>query len=406
MKLNSRESIIIKTLLELGMKEEIAQNADAVKEVLACVNNEISINNQEFDELVQRNELKDRLSKMVDEYNKCFVYKNSEETTKYTTGVDEKKTFDRKVLTLIKEKIDIDSQGRMVKNKETWIREVYEGRNGDFPKDQDIEQDWSLEYPYGNVYGRICGIIEKEIISEGVKIEESIDRKNELYLNDVDRSKISETEILGKKGVVSYKSRCGAEPTLYNMGMHSGFGVDRVIMDLGGYSIVRNSDLVTGKIIAKQAYVDNDYVNYNMNKQYCRNFIIGSDYDMRYAKNSAGPHLDFYGLMEKLKEPNTRALYDEERENEDKEIDKYLKDKEYLQEIYNLPEYRNLAIKHGLIPGVYEPERVELEEIKEEEFQKIYEEEAEKGTLGETFQMIKSRIEPEKETQQENQEEK
>ena len=108
MKLNVRESIIVDTLVNLGMNENIAHNADAIKEVLN-ISKEVLGDIDVINYTAEKDNVENILKSIVNE-NGSITYVERSQKNEYVKGKDGKDVFDQRVTQEIKTNIDVDKK--------------------------------------------------------------------------------------------------------------------------------------------------------------------------------------------------------------------------------------------------------------------------------------------------------
>ena len=369
MKLEGNDAKIISILLELGMREEIAKNPDAVQKVLniaSIVTKGIDLYNPDND-----NQAREALSKIVDSEHRISMHTSSTDDY-YTKDGEGKEFFDYKYTSEENVIVDVNENNQTIiteKEIDTW---GYGGRNWEIPRSNINEK----QYPIGPVLGSQSEKEKIVVIEDGVEV----DYKEEQY----DRAFVGcktfgEPEL--KPNIKKGKFYSGEKSIqeLDELGISSGaFEHVSTLDDVGRFmKITRNADLTTARVVVgvndtrtdsygvSSAESLRDGIYYGLPDIQVGDF--GDSHDGITGRlntiNSYGmDYSDIHKVRDQEKLPHIVEL----KEQRKKEIENFRNNKETQQEWLGTPKLSRLAKKRGLIPGEYTPETVQIDEGREE----------------------------------------
>lgn len=258
MKLDERDSIIIDTLLSLGMNKKIAENPDAVKETLKIANKALKdIDVMNKDSQVQ---VEDALKGIIDEDHSIFYTENSQKDS-YLPGKDWKQTFNVRVTQSKKININVDDKSRTVINEKEDSIYGYANRNNNHPEfNPSLENHNELKvYPMGDVKGQEYTTEKTIVIENGIETEYVESNRTKDFV-DVNSMKVhnngSIKPNLEKGQYIATENFSASENKKYQ---NVGLGMERlaIYVDNGSkFQFIRNEDMTTARAMVSQNEVE------------------------------------------------------------------------------------------------------------------------------------------------------
>ena len=373
MKLNVRESIIVDTLVNLGMNENIAHNADAIKEVLN-ISNEVLGDVDVINYTAEKDNVENILKSIVNE-NGSITYVERSQKNEYVKGKDGKDVFDQRVTQEIKTNIDVDEKNRTIKTINKDRIHGYAGRDFTHPSCDANFQDYTKlqDAPNGVVVGDEFKEKVKIITENGIETGYSQSERAEKFVKErLMRLSNDGNVILPKLENGQYYFG----KFEHNKGKYAntGLGHEDLVkyVDNGTkFEFVRNQDLITAN-----AHVSQNEVEYTGAEQFVYgnggnygpqgvplpDVMIGSENFTSHFINQLPAHYgneytNIYSALESLKTDEGRkkikGLYEM--------VDKYRKDPKYKESAFEYnPKLKELD---EIRKGNLEPEKVILEDL-------------------------------------------
>lgn len=373
MKLNKRESIIVDTLINLGMNENIAHNADAIKEVLN-ISNEVLGDVDVINYNEEKDNVENILKSIVNE-NGSITYVERSQKNEYVKGKDGKDVFDQRVTQEIKTNIDVDKKNRTIKtiNKDCILG--FAQRDFTHPSYNTKIQDYTIlqDAPNGVVVGNEYKEEVKIIIENGIETgysrstrAEKFARERLMTLNN-NGNRISAKQENGEYVVGKFEHNKGKYA-------NTGLGYEDLVKYVNNgtkFEFVRNDDLITANAYVSQNEVEDpgaeQFVygnggNYGPQGVPLPDVMIGSKNFTSHFINQLPAHYgneytDIYSALETLKtdegKKKIKGLYEM--------VDKYRKDPKYKESAFEYnPKLKELD---EIRKGNLEPEKVILEDL-------------------------------------------
>ncbi len=184
MKLNERESIIVDTLMNLGMNENIVHNADAIREVLN-ISNEVLGDVDVINYSSEKDNVENILKSIVNE-NGSITYVERSQKDEYIKGKDGNDVFDQRVTKEIKTNIYVDEKNRTIKTINKDIIRGYAKRDNKHPDYDTNIQDYKRlqEAPNGVIVGREDKEEIKIITENGIETGYSCSKRAEKFAKE------------------------------------------------------------------------------------------------------------------------------------------------------------------------------------------------------------------------------